>query len=68
MSELTKRFISNLNAIMMESGTTNTQLAKAAGISQVHLTRLLAGETNPTLDIVEAIANALGRTPLDLLR
>lgn len=68
MSELNDRFVSNINAIMMERGITSVQLAKSADVPQTLLTRLLRGESRPTLDIVESIARALGRMPLDLLR
>lgn len=41
-------------------GTTRYQLAKAAGVWQSQLTRLLAGEDKPRLDTAERIAEALG--------
>lgn len=40
---------------------TQTELAEAAGISQVIVARLESGTTNPTIGTVARVANALGK-------
>ncbi|MBI1370848.1 MAG: helix-turn-helix domain-containing protein [Planctomycetes bacterium] len=41
-------------------GMTQYQIAKAAGVFQSQITRLMAGDVSPRLDTAEAIAKALG--------
>ena len=41
-------------------GITRYRIAKAAGVHQSQLSRLLAGEKRPRLDTAERIAEALG--------
>lgn len=40
--------------------TTQTELARKIGISQPHLSNILAGKTTPSIPIAEAVADALG--------
>jgi transcriptional regulator with XRE-family HTH domain len=49
-------------ALRVGAGLTQAQLAKKAGISQPHVSRLEAGIDNPTLDTLERVGSALGVT------
>ena len=40
--------------------TTQTELARKIGISQPHLSKILAGKCTPSVPIAEAVAEALG--------
>lgn len=59
----------NLKRWMAASDKLNTQaaLARAARVGQAHISRILRGEANPTVDILESIARAFKRSAIDLL-
>lgn len=59
----------NLKRWMAASDKLNTQtaLARAARVGQSHISRILRGEANPTVDILESIARAFKRSAIDLL-
>lgn len=59
----------NLKRWMAASEKLNTQaaLARAAQVGQAHISRILRGEANPTVGILESIARAFRRSPIDLL-
>lgn len=59
----------NLKRWMDASEKLNTQaaLARAAQVGQAHISRILRGEANPTVGILESIARAFRRSPIDLL-
>lgn len=59
----------NLKRWMAASETLKTQeaLARAAKVGQSHISRILRGEANPTVTILESIARAFKRKPIDLL-
>ena len=57
----------NIRALRKKAGLTQEQLAEKIGISQVHLGRLETNARSMDLEQVEAIANALGVKPLDVL-
>lgn len=59
----------NLKHWMAASEKLNTQsaLARAARIGQSHISRILRGEANPTVSMLEAIAHAFRRSLIDLL-
>src|SRR5438105_4404926 len=54
-----KRFAQLLGDHVETSGTKQTHLAKAAGISYNYLLRLLAGDRNPSEQVVYKLAEAL---------
>lgn len=54
--------------IRSEMGLSLSQLAKLSGISKSTLQRIEMGETSPTLDKMEKIANALGIKISDLYK
>lgn len=43
-------------------GMTQEQLAQAAGLQRTHVSRIEAGKYAVTLDVIQAIAEALGMT------
>ena len=58
--------ITNILRIIDEKGITKTELAKKAGVSIAFFTDLTNDKANPSLRIIEAIAEAL-ETPLPML-
>ena len=58
--------ITNILRILDEKGMTKSELAKKAGVSIAFFTDLTNDKANPSLGIIEAIAEAL-ETPLPML-
>ncbi|SEN52732.1 helix-turn-helix domain-containing protein [Nitrosomonas marina] len=58
--------ITNILRILDEKGMTKSELAKKAGVSIAFFTDLTNDKANPSLRIIEAIAEAL-ETPLPML-
>ena len=58
--------ITNILRIIDDKGVTKTELAKKAGVSIAFFTDLTNDKANPSLRIIEAIAEAL-ETPLPML-
>jgi len=58
--------ITNILRILDEKGVTKSELAKKAGVSIAFFTDLTNDKANPSLRIIEAIAEAL-ETPLPML-
>ncbi|PTN11864.1 helix-turn-helix domain-containing protein [Nitrosomonas aestuarii] len=58
--------ITNILRILDEKGLTKSELAKKAGVSIAFFTDLTNDKANPSLRIIEAIAEAL-ETPLPML-
>jgi transcriptional regulator with XRE-family HTH domain len=61
------RFADNLKRARAESGLSQTQLAKSAGISHSEIYRLEAGTREPRLGTLLNLGNALGIEGADLL-
>jgi len=61
------RFAANLKRARAESGLSQTQLAKAAGISHSEIYRLEAGTREPRLGTLLNLGSALGIEGADLL-
>ncbi|HYI81105.1 MAG TPA: helix-turn-helix transcriptional regulator [Thermoleophilaceae bacterium] len=61
------RFADNLRRARAESGLSQTQLAKSAGISHSEIYRLEAGTREPRLGTLLNLGNALGIEGADLL-
>jgi len=69
MSRTNKIVTENLKRWMAASENLKTQaaLARAARVGQSYVSRILRGEGNPTVSILESIARAFKRKPIDLL-
>ena len=61
------RFGETLRAARRDAGLTQAALAVRAGLSQQYVARIEAGQINPTLVTIAAIARALGTDMGDLL-
>jgi transcriptional regulator with XRE-family HTH domain len=61
------RFADNLKRARAESGLSQTQLAKAAGISHSEIYRLEAGTREPRLGTLIKLGGAMGIDGADLL-
>jgi transcriptional regulator with XRE-family HTH domain len=61
------RFANNLRRARAESGLSQTQLAKAAGISHSEIYRLEAGTREPRLGTLIKLGRAMGIDGADLL-
>lgn len=61
------RFAANLRQARAKSGLSQTQLAKAAGISQSEIYRLEAGTREPRLGTLVSLGKAMGIDGADLL-
>lgn len=69
MSRTNEIVTENLKRWMAASENLKTQaaLARAARVGQSYVSRILRGEGNPTVTILESIARAFRRAPIDLL-
>lgn len=61
-------FAANLKRARAESGLSQTQLAKAAGISHSEIYRLEAGTREPRLGTLLSLGSAMGIDGADLLK
>jgi len=68
MGRLAQLFGSNVRRVREERGLTLETLADMVGLAYSYLGQIERGQRNPTLDVVERIARALGADPADLLR
>ncbi len=65
---LAQTFGKNVRAARQKLGWSQEQLAFEAGIKRSYLSEVEGGKRNPTLDVVERIANGLNLSPSELLR
>lgn len=56
-----KDFIKKLKLAMLESGLTQTDLAKKIGITQSSINKWIDGTNNPKLSTLEKVAQATGK-------
>lgn len=66
-SKLLKTLVKNIDEKLHDLERRPSWLADKSGISKAMISRILSQTTNPTLDTVEAIAEALGEEPWDML-
>lgn len=57
----------NVRSARIERGWTQEQLAFEANVKRAYVSEIESGKRNPSLDVVEKIANALGVSPSKLL-
>ena len=55
-----------VRALRLEAGMSQVVFGEKCGFYQTYLSRIENGQANPTLNAIEVIANALGRTVFDL--
>lgn len=69
MSRTNEIVTKNLKRWMAASENLKTQaaLARTARVGQSYVSRILRGEGNPTVTILESLARAFRRSPIDLL-
>lgn len=65
--ELVEIFGRNVREARSELGWTQEQLALECGLKRTYLTEIEGGKRNPTLNVVERIAAALGISAAQLL-
>lgn len=63
-----KRFGLNLRNLREQKGWSQEKLAEKSGLHRTYISGLERGIRNPTIDILQEIANALGVSPSDLLK
>ncbi|MFZ3065462.1 MAG: helix-turn-helix transcriptional regulator [Nitrospirota bacterium] len=63
-----KRFGLNLKNLREQKGWSQEKLAEKSGLHRTYISGLERGIRNPTIDILQEVANALGVTPSDLLK
>jgi transcriptional regulator with XRE-family HTH domain len=56
-------FMRNLRQIRQQKGLSQVELAEMVGCSQGMISKIEKGQANPTLDLIEAIAQALDTSP-----
>ena len=66
--EIGKSFGSNVRALRLQKGWSQEDLAQAAGLHRTYVSGVERGVRNPTILIVEHLAQALEVRPADLLR
>ncbi len=57
-----------LNEELRRRDWSKADLARAAGVSAPHITRIMSGEQRPGNDVIVAIARALDRPPEEVFR
>lgn len=65
---LAQIFGQNVRRVRQEKGMTLEALAHEVGLAYTYVGQIERGTRNPTLDVVERIAKALGAAPLELLK
>lgn len=68
MNTLAASLRRNLSQILAKRGFSQRGLAEKMGIAHPYLSRVLAGQSVPTLTFVEKISVAIGVDPLQLLK
>lgn len=63
-----RRLSSNLQRIRREKGLSQEELAHRARVHQTYLSGLENGRRNPSIKIIERIADALGVDVVDLFK
>jgi transcriptional regulator with XRE-family HTH domain len=63
-----KRFGLNLRNLREKKGWSQELLAEKSGLHRTYISGLERGIRNPTIDILQKVANALGVTPSGLLK
>lgn len=66
MFDVVKRLAANVRTGREQLGLSQTELARRAGVSKAAVSQLESGATNPTVETVWALAQALGRPFSDL--
>ena len=61
-----KERMNNVAQIRKAKGLTQIELAEAVGVKQATISRIEKGVNNPSLDVIESIASALGVTVVEL--
>lgn len=56
----------NLKKIRTSKNMSQVALADAAGVKQATISRIEKGVNNPSLDVAQRIADALGASPVEL--
>ena len=65
--QLRRKFAANIRRMREDRGWSQEELAERAGIHRTYLSMVERMTRNPTLDVLERIANALDAEPTDLL-
>ncbi len=63
-----KRFGLNLRNLREQKGWSQEKLAEKSGLHRTYISGLERGIRNPTITILQEVANALGVNPSDLLK
>lgn len=66
MFDVVKRLATNIQVARAQLGLSQAELARRAGLSKASVSQLEAGRSNPTVETVWALAQALGRPFSDL--
>lgn len=61
-AKASEKIAAELRSARKEAGLTQHELAQRAGLKQTAVSRLESGKSNPTVDMLEAISRALGKT------
>lgn len=64
---LSRQFITSVRSSMEQQSLSGNALSKRARVGQRSISRLLRGEQDPTLCMVESVARGLKLSALDLL-
>jgi len=65
--DLNQTFARSVRKLRHEQGLSQDDLGEMSGLTRNYIGMIERGETSPTLDSVEAIAKALGKSAKDLL-
>ena len=68
LSALSAAFSQRLKDTRIDRDLSQVELAEASGVGATYISELERGMSEPTLAIVERLANALGVEPADMLK
>ena len=66
--EYFNNFRANVRILIEDGGISQRSLGEIAGLSYPYINRILQGTVNPSIDVCENIAKALGAAFVDLLQ
>ena len=55
-----QNFVANLSALLATKGLSQRELARIMGIKHPYISRVLSGQSTPTLEFVDKVAIAVG--------
>lgn len=68
MNKISEKLGRNIKRIRTEKGMSQGDIYRATGMDRAYISRIESGYVNPTISILNKIAEVLGVTPDELLK